>query len=66
MVWEQNCNNIVMVTKEVENDHPKCQRYWPGEGETMKYGDIAIKLLVEQTQDATTTREMAAINTLVS
>ena len=29
MIWEQNCQLVVMVTAESEGGRVKCERYWP-------------------------------------
>ena len=31
MVWDQKAQKIVMLTREVEADVQKCERYWPDE-----------------------------------
>ncbi|XP_066573810.1 receptor-type tyrosine-protein phosphatase U isoform X4 [Amia ocellicauda] len=44
MVWQENCFNIVMITKLVE---VKCCKYWPDDSDM--YGDIKITLLKAET-----------------
>jgi protein tyrosine phosphatase len=44
MVWEQNSNIIVMLTKEVENLKVKCARYWP-EKDAQIYGNLRVTVL---------------------
>jgi len=47
MVWEQDCNVVVMLTKEVENLKIKCARYWPDKGFRV-CGNFRISLLSEE------------------
>jgi len=47
MVWEQDCNVIVMLTKEVENLKVKCFRYWP-DGESRLCGRLRVSVLSEE------------------
>ncbi|XP_069101801.1 multiple epidermal growth factor-like domains protein 6 isoform X3 [Argopecten irradians] len=42
MVWQLNCQSIVMVANLVEGGVTKCMQYWPEEGEEVVYGDITI------------------------
>jgi len=44
MIWEQNANLIIMLTKETERDATKANRYWPESKEAEKYGNLHIKL----------------------
>jgi len=46
MVWEQDCNVIVMLTKDVEGEKIKCFRYWP-DGQSLQYGRLRVSLLSE-------------------
>jgi len=32
MIWNENVQTIVMLTREEEKDTAKCERYWPNEG----------------------------------
>lgn len=48
MIWEQDCNIIVMLTKEIENLKVKCARYWP-EKEPRVCGNIRVSVLSEDT-----------------
>jgi protein tyrosine phosphatase len=44
MIWEQNVNSIVMLTRLVEKDTEKCFQYWPETvGETVSYGLCNVK-----------------------
>ncbi|XP_066573809.1 receptor-type tyrosine-protein phosphatase U isoform X3 [Amia ocellicauda] len=47
MVWQENCFNIVMITKLVEVGRVKCCKYWPDDSDM--YGDIKITLLKAET-----------------
>ena len=43
MVWQEQTRVIVMTTKEVERDRPKCVKYWPDLDVTENFGPFAIK-----------------------
>ncbi|KAK2146625.1 hypothetical protein LSH36_594g03000 [Paralvinella palmiformis] len=45
MIWENNCQAIVMVTQTVENTIVKCDHYWPYDNEIMFYGDLQVQLV---------------------
>lgn len=48
MVWQENSDTIVMVTKEVERNKSKCYRYWPTlDKRILKCGSIEIEILSE-------------------
>ncbi|KAL4233514.1 hypothetical protein ACF0H5_008195 [Mactra antiquata] len=47
MIWEQNADTIVMLTKLFENDERMCDEYWPDESETLKFDDMIISLKSE-------------------
>jgi len=55
MVWERNCSVIVMLTKEVELNKSKCDKYWPDEGESEDYPPMRV------TSDKTEHREELSI-----
>ncbi|EAL68105.1 protein tyrosine phosphatase [Dictyostelium discoideum AX4] len=42
MIWEQNSNIIVMLTREEENFKTKCDKYWPDKDEE-RYGNFIVK-----------------------
>ena len=47
MVWEYDCRAIVMVTKCVEAQRTKCDRYWPSDMEPIFYGDLQVTIIGE-------------------
>ncbi|XP_053398379.1 receptor-type tyrosine-protein phosphatase O-like [Mercenaria mercenaria] len=47
MIWEQNVDTIVMLTKLTENRRHKCDKYWPNLGEPVFYGDLVVSLQSE-------------------
>ncbi|XP_060604251.1 receptor-type tyrosine-protein phosphatase S-like isoform X3 [Ruditapes philippinarum] len=47
MVWEQNVDTIVMLTKLMEKGRHKCDKYWPDLGEPVFYGDLVVSLQSE-------------------
>ena len=48
MVWQEQTRVIVMTTKEVERDRPKCVKYWPDLDEAENFGPFAIKNMSEE------------------
>lgn len=44
MVWEQNSNVIVMLTKLQEGSRPKCDQYWPSRDKSI-HGKIAVTIM---------------------
>ncbi|CAH1772950.1 unnamed protein product [Owenia fusiformis] len=47
LVWQENCNRIVMVTNLVENGKKKCEQYWPDDG-SLEYGEFTVELAETQ------------------
>lgn len=47
MVWQENCQVIVMTTKETERGKNKCARYWPDVNCTKEYEKIKVRNLLE-------------------
>ncbi|XP_053384852.1 receptor-type tyrosine-protein phosphatase kappa-like [Mercenaria mercenaria] len=47
MVWQENIENIVMLTNLVEAGGPKCDMYWPRNDSNEIYGDIIVTCLQE-------------------
>ena len=46
MVWQENVQTIVMVTRIKERNKPKCEQYWPDTGEET-FGPFCITLIKE-------------------
>jgi protein tyrosine phosphatase len=52
MVWESGSNVIVMLTRELENGRPKCDRYWePDKGKEFRLGPLSVTLESEDVKD---------------
>ncbi|ELU01337.1 hypothetical protein CAPTEDRAFT_121691 [Capitella teleta] len=47
MIWECNCQCIVMLTKCVEAARQRCDHYWPIDSEAIYYGDLQVQILNE-------------------
>lgn len=47
MLWQVNCNKLVMLTNLVETGKTKCEKYWPDK-EQKQYGDIKARCVREQ------------------
>jgi protein tyrosine phosphatase len=48
MIWEQNTNVIVMLTRQIERGQIKCETYWPESvGCCMIIKDIGLKITLE-------------------
>ncbi|KAL4236494.1 hypothetical protein ACF0H5_004880 [Mactra antiquata] len=43
MLWQTNCNKIVMLTNLIEEGKPKCVQYWPADKEEI-FGDVVVTL----------------------
>eukprot|EP00054_Salpingoeca_dolichothecata_P021994 m.142574 g.142574 ORF g.142574 m.142574 type:complete len:750 (+) comp24186_c3_seq4:108-2357(+) len=49
MVLQENCNLILMITNEVENDKLKCHRYWPDHKQPkMEFDTLTIEYVSER------------------
>ncbi|KAM9072126.1 receptor-type tyrosine-protein phosphatase beta isoform 2-T2 [Megaptera novaeangliae] len=57
MAWEQNVQNIVMVTQCVEKGRVKCDHYWPADQDSLYYGDLILQMLSESVLPEWTIRE---------
>ena len=45
MIWEQRSSVIIMATKLMEDGKPKCARYWPEPGKSIKVAGLTIKFI---------------------
>jgi len=45
MIWEQSSSVIVMLTREIEDERLKCDRYWPDVDSPLVLGNYKIELL---------------------
>ncbi|KAL4487514.1 hypothetical protein ABPG72_007034 [Tetrahymena utriculariae] len=45
MIWENQTNLIVMLCKEFEQNKPKCDKYWPNQGQILQEGDLQVHCL---------------------
>lgn len=59
MVWQENCQVIVMTTKETERGKNKCARYWPDISTIKEYGKIKVRNFAESSTQHYTLREFA-------
>uniref|UniRef100_A0A672GPJ3 protein-tyrosine-phosphatase n=1 Tax=Salarias fasciatus TaxID=181472 RepID=A0A672GPJ3_SALFA len=57
LVWEQNVQNLVMVTQCVEKGRVKCDHYWPPDQDPLYYGDLVVHMLSESVLPEWTIRE---------
>jgi len=64
MIWDQNCNRIIMVTRTFEGEKLKCSEYWPAAKESAeaKYGKICVRTLKEEPGDDFMTRTLHVKN----
>lgn len=44
MVKQENIGTILMLCRTLEDDRPKCEKYWPSEGESLSYDDINLDI----------------------
>ncbi|KAL4641461.1 receptor-type tyrosine-protein phosphatase beta-like [Arapaima gigas] len=57
MVWEQNVQNVVMVTQCLEKGRVKCDHYWPFDQDPLYYGDLVVQMQSESVLPEWTIRE---------
>lgn len=56
MVWEQEINVIVMLTRVTENSKVKCYKYWPGKLKTKVFGKFSVSLSKKDREHGLVTR----------
>ncbi|XP_056020375.1 uncharacterized protein LOC125670205 [Ostrea edulis] len=44
LVWQENVNQIIMLTNIIEDGKVKCEQYWPENDEPSTYGRLVISL----------------------
>ncbi|XP_006820787.1 receptor-type tyrosine-protein phosphatase O-like, partial [Saccoglossus kowalevskii] len=57
MVWEQNTQTIVMITRCVEKGKVRCDHYWPFDSDPTEYGDITVTMASESVLPEWTVRD---------
>uniref|UniRef100_A0A7N4V5E8 protein-tyrosine-phosphatase n=1 Tax=Sarcophilus harrisii TaxID=9305 RepID=A0A7N4V5E8_SARHA len=62
LVWEQQVHTIVMLTVGMENGRVLCEHYWPLDSTPVTYGEITIRLLVEDKEEDWTRREFQVLH----
>ncbi|XP_051854607.1 receptor-type tyrosine-protein phosphatase V-like [Antechinus flavipes] len=62
LVWEQQVHTIVMLTVGMENGRVLCEHYWPLDSTPVTYGEITIRLLVEDKEEDWTKREFQVLH----
>ncbi|XP_071961315.1 putative receptor-type tyrosine-protein phosphatase mosPTP-1 isoform X2 [Antedon mediterranea] len=63
MIWEQNSYTIIMITNLMEKGRRKCDKYWPIEGSSEKYGDFEVTCEMEDEMASFTVRNFVVKNT---
>ncbi|XP_075044785.1 receptor-type tyrosine-protein phosphatase eta-like [Mixophyes fleayi] len=61
MIWENQINTIVMLSKCLENDKVQSEEYWPS-SEDKTFGDIKVTLISENTLHDWTVRDFKVTN----
>lgn len=51
MMWEQDSNVIVMLTKVMESGKTKCYKYWPGKKKSKTFGSITVSLAAKDSRE---------------
>jgi len=61
MVWEQDVNVVVMLTKVTENSKIKCYKYWPGKTKGKTFGQFAVALVSKEKEHGLVTRVVSVV-----
>ncbi|XP_062612197.1 tyrosine-protein phosphatase 11-like [Saccostrea cucullata] len=59
MIWQENIQNVVMLTNLIENGKNKCIQYWPNKEQPMAIGPCKIDLLNEKVYAFWTIRKLS-------
>jgi len=62
MVWEQECDLLIMLTTVVERGRTKCHKYWPNLDSTVMYGSISVTCTREESRDNFAYRDFTLIH----
>ncbi len=61
MVWEQDVNVLVMLTKVTENSKIKCYKYWPGKVKGKMFGQFFVSLVSKEKEHGLVTRVVQVV-----
>ncbi len=56
MVYEQESNVIVMLTKVIEGAKVKCYKYWPGKKKGKSFGAFTVSLVRKEKEHGLVSR----------